>query len=262
MVDGVPEDDTLARPLPLLYSAYEIQKGDMIGTLADGFGLNQDTLISANDINNTRYIRPGNLLQVPNQDGIFYTVARGDNLESIAQKFKVDPAQISTSNALFSDKILASSKLFIPGAQLDSTTLQEINGDLFKWPIYGHYYISSYYGYRPDPFGSGRRVFHTGIDIPAPQGTPIHAAMSGMVSIVGTSSNNGNYVVLNHSGGYRTLYAHMVRRSRFLHVGEYVKAGDVIGYVGSTGESTGPHCHFMVYKSGRTTNPLLYTVRR
>jgi LysM repeat protein len=264
--EGVPEDAELSRSLPLFSFAYEVKSGDMIGQLALDYGLNQDTLISVNKINNTRAIYPGNLIQVPNQDGILYTVKKGDNLASIAKKFDVDVSAIQTANSHFADKILVSSKVFIPGAQLDRDTLSEINGDLFRWPVYGYFYISSPYGYRRDPFGSGRREFHTGIDIPAPQGTPIHAAMAGRVSIVGHKGANGYYVVLIHTGGYKTEYCHMKQLSSkwplYLHAGQYVKAGQIIGYVGSTGESTGPHCHFMVYKNGYTVSPLLYTVRK
>jgi murein DD-endopeptidase MepM/ murein hydrolase activator NlpD len=128
--------------------------------------------------------------------------------------------------------------------------LQEINGDLFLWPVRG--YISSYYGYRRSPF-TGGRSFHPGLDIAAPMGTPIKAAMSGRVSAVGYDNIYGNFVVITHQAGYRTLYGHMsVIRTR---TGVYVNAGDLIGEVGSTGQSTGPHVHFTVYKNGATINP-------
>jgi len=152
---------------------------------------------------------------------------------------------------LFSEKIVEGTDLFIPGARLDFAVLQEINGDLFIWPING--VITSPYGSRIDPFNSGRRQFHTGIDIRGGYGTPIRAAMAGRVSQVGYDNVLGNYVVITHHSGYRTLYGHMsVIRTR---TGAYVALGERIGDVGSTGLSTGPHLHFTVYKNGVLVNP-------
>jgi murein DD-endopeptidase MepM/ murein hydrolase activator NlpD len=247
---GVPEPESFSRPRPLLYRAYTIQKGDIIGDLAAGFGLNQDTLISANGIKNTRLIQIGQVLRVPNQDGIFYTVKSGDTLGKIAEQYRCDPDAIVVANELFSDTIRPRTVLFIPGARLDWVNLQEINGDLFLWPVPG--YITSPYGYRKSPF-TGLRQFHSGLDIGSPAGTPIRAAMSGRVSAVGWDDTFGNYVVISHHSGYRTLSGHMsmVR----VKSGAYVGTGERIGDVGSTGLSTGPHLHFTVYKNGITVNP-------
>jgi murein DD-endopeptidase MepM/ murein hydrolase activator NlpD len=91
------------------------------------------------------------------------------------------------------------------------------------------------------------------MDIAAPRGTPIRAAMAGRVSAVGYDNTFGNFVVITHQAGYRTLYGHMdVIRVRS---GAYVNSGDQVGDVGNTGQSTGPHLHFTVYKNGATTNP-------
>jgi murein DD-endopeptidase MepM/ murein hydrolase activator NlpD len=96
-------------------------------------------------------------------------------------------------------------------------------------------------------------LFHTGLDIRGSTGTPVRAAMSGRVSQTGYDAVFGNYVVISHHSGYRTLYGHMsVIRTRN---GAYVGTGERIGDVGSTGLSTGPHLHFMVYKNGVTVNP-------
>jgi len=142
--------------------------------------------------------------------------------------------------------------LFIPGAKLDWMERQEINGDLFMWPVNG--YITSPYGYRVYPFDDdGGRQFHSGIDIGASMGTPVRASMSGRVSSAGWDDVLGNHVVISHHAGYRTLYGHMsVIRVKS---GAYVGTGERIGDVGSTGRSTGPHVHFTVYKNGVTVNP-------
>ncbi len=190
------------------------------------------------------------MLKIPNQDGILYTVKSGDTLSAIAEKYETNTAAIQTANELFSDTVHPDSKLFLPGARLNTVEVQEINGDLFIWPVTS--YITSSYGYRPNPF-TGVHQFHTGLDIGAPMGTPIKAAMSGMVIATGYDNISGNHVVITHHSGYRTLYAHLsVIRVK---AGSYVRTGDRIGDVGSTGLSTGPHLHFTVYKNGVTVNP-------
>jgi murein DD-endopeptidase MepM/ murein hydrolase activator NlpD len=247
---GVPEPESLSRPRMLLCSSYTVQQGDIIGNLAPSFGLNDDTLISLNNIKNTRLLTIGMELKIPNQDGILYTVEKGDTLGSIAEKFRAETAAIETVNELFSDTVHPGTVLFIPGAKMDWDQLQEINGDLFIWPVRS--YITSPYGYRKSPF-TGLRQFHSGMDIGAPAGTPIRAAMPGRVTTAGWDNSFGNYVVISHHAGYRTLYAHMsVIRTR---AGAVVNTGERIGDVGSTGLSTGPHLHFTVYKNGVTVNP-------
>jgi len=244
------ELEAFSQPSLLLYHPHQVQQGENISELAISLGLNQDTIISVNKITNTRLLQIGKVLKIPNQDGILHNVRSGDTLSSLAEKYKVEPQVISAANELFSDKITAETDLFIPGARLDWVRLQEINGDLFIWPVSG--VITSPYGYRRDPFGT-RRQFHTGIDIRGSAGTPIKAAMSGRVSKVGYDSVLGNHVIINHHSGYRTLYGHMsVIRVK---TGAYVGTGERIGDVGSTGLSTGPHLHFTVYKNGVTVSP-------
>ena len=248
---GMLEPESFSKPRMLLCGAYSVKKGDIIGDLAANFGLNQDTLISMNNIKNTRLIQIGQVLRIPNQDGIMYTVKNGDSLETIAQKYSSDVEAIKLANELFSDTALPGSALFVPGAKLDWVERQEINGDLFIWPVAG--YITSPYGYRRWPFGGNIRQFHSGIDIGAAAGAPVRAAMSGRVSATGWDDVLGNYAVISHHSGYRTMYGHMstVR----VKSGAYVGTGERIGDVGSTGQSTGPHLHFTVYKSGVTVNP-------
>jgi murein DD-endopeptidase MepM/ murein hydrolase activator NlpD len=112
--------------------------------------------------------------------------------------------------------------------------------------------ISSGFGYRSDPF-TGEAALHSGLDFGGPTGAPIHAAAKGRVSFVGTKSGYGNVVEISHGNGMMTRYAHMSRaRAR---VGQQVAAGDVIGAIGSTGRSTGPHLHFEVRINDRAVNP-------
>ena len=249
-LEGIPEPEEFSRPRMLTFGSYEMEKGDMIGLIASKAGLYEDTLISVNNVKNTRLMQIGQVIKVPNQDGIYYTVQNGDTLEKIADKYKTTASSISVVNELFSDTINPKETLFIPSARLDWINKQEINGDLFIWPCSG--YLSSNYGYRASPFG-GKRQFHSGIDIAAPMGSSIKAAMSGRVTQVGNDNIWGNFVVITHHSGYRTLYAHMsLVRAK---TGAYVETGERIGDVGSTGLSTGPHLHFTVYKNGVTVSP-------
>ncbi|MDR0452051.1 MAG: M23 family metallopeptidase [Treponema sp.] len=250
MVTGVPEPSEYSRPQMLFNTSYTVRQGDTIGQIAMSFGLNQDTILSVNGVKNARLLQIGQQLKIPNQDGILYKVKKGDSLGKIAENYQVEVSALRTVNELFSERVNEGSSVFVPGAKLNLMDLQEINGDLFNWPVRG--YITSRYGYRASPFG-GARQFHTGIDIGAAMGTPIRAAMAGRVSGVGYNDTSGNYVVITHHSGYRSLYAHLsVVRTK---AGAYVRTGDLIGDVGSTGLSTGPHLHFTVYKNGVTINP-------
>ncbi len=116
--------------------------------------------------------------------------------------------------------------------------------------------VASGFGYRIDPIYKTPR-FHAGLDFTAPQGTPIYATANGVVKIAGNKGNGyGNYVVINHGYGYETLYGHMYKVK--VQAGERVKRGEVIGYVGSTGKSTGPHCHYEVHKHKQRIDPVYF----
>ena len=247
---GIPEPEEFSRPRLLLFDSYKVEKGDTIGQIAKNAGLNEDTVLSINNIKNSRLLQINQILKIPNQDGICYTAAKNDTILSVAKQYNTDPEAIKIVNELFTDRIEEKSVLFIPGARLDWVNRQEINGDLFIWPVSG--YVTSGYGYRENPFGGGRQ-FHYGLDIGALSGVTIRAAMAGRVTFAGYNDSYGNYVVISHHSGYRTLYAHMSAIS--VKSGAYVATGEKIGLVGSTGISTAPHVHFTVYKNGVTVNP-------
>ncbi|MEG2001121.1 MAG: peptidoglycan DD-metalloendopeptidase family protein [Evtepia sp.] len=123
----------------------------------------------------------------------------------------------------------------------------------FSYPLPSSYTrISSPFGTRTHPV-TGRPNSHTGIDLPAPKNTRITAVKSGIVSISGYNSSYGNYVVIQHTGGYSSLYGHM--NSRAVSVNATVQQGQVIGYVGTTGSSTGNHLHLEIRRSGSRINP-------
>lgn len=242
---------------PLTYTTYRIRRGDMIGFIAERYNVTTDTLVSVNNIRATRSIQPGQYIRIPSERGILYTIKKdGESPASIAEKYEVNAEKCAFVNNLNLDSQLhAGDSIFVPGAEMDSITLAEINGDLFRRPIHGRYRLTSYFGWRPSPF-TGRRSWHGGLDMACPSWTPIYAGMDGRVAEIGYNNTYGNYVIINHSSGYRTLYGHMVVRTNDVKVGQYVTTGTIIGRVGSTGNSTGPHVHFTVYKNGRMINPL------
>ena len=116
--------------------------------------------------------------------------------------------------------------------------------------------IASGFGYRIDPI-YGTTKMHKGLDFTAPQGVPIYATGNGVVATAAFSPNGyGNHVIINHGYGYQTLYGHMVRIKA--RVGQKVTRGEVIGWVGSTGKSTGPHCHYEVHVNGNAVDPVYF----
>jgi len=116
--------------------------------------------------------------------------------------------------------------------------------------------IASGFGYRIDPVYKTVKM-HAGLDFAAPQGTPIYATANGTVTIAGNKGNGyGNHVIINHGYGYETLYGHMVKVKS--NPGQKVTRGEVIGWVGSTGKSTGPHCHYEVHKNGNKIDPVYF----
>ncbi|MFI3257225.1 MAG: M23 family metallopeptidase [Spirochaetales bacterium] len=249
-----PEKSASFYSLPVSFSSYTVQPGDSIHSISKKFNLeNISTLIGINEVSNARLLWAGQELQIPSIDGLFYTIKKGDSLDSIAKNYSISIEEILDVNELESSVIIPGERLFIPGARLDTVTLKQATGELFIQPLSGTWRISSQYGYRADPF-TGVRAFHSGIDLAVPEGTPVRAVMSGTVSTVGYSSLYGYYVIINHGNSYQTLYAHFVSPAP-VKKGQTVTQGSTIGYVGNTGYSTGNHLHFSVYKDGTLINP-------
>ena len=246
--DAIPLDLTEA----FAWHNYRVRRGYTVSQLAANFSVSMDAIIASNGITNARSLREGETIRIPNMDGIPYIVKDGDSLSLISQSMGVPLEAILDANEIQSDIISAGMTLFVPGARMDRQELRMALGELFIYPVRGAR-LTSPFGWRNDPI-SGVRRHHAAIDLGAPQGTPIRAAMEGRVSALGYNNTYGNFIILSHPGNHQTLYAHLhtvsVRR------GDQVRQGAQIGTVGNTGYSTGPHLHFAIYKNGRAVNPL------
>lgn len=243
-------------PVTLEYSTYTIRPGDSLASIAKRFGLYMDTIVSANGISSASSVRPGTQLRIPNINGLIHRLRPGDSLASISKRYKADTTRIVDANDLGSSRLLSGQSLFIPGARLPEAILKQALGQKVAWPLRGS--LSSYFGYRPDPF-TGIRRFHAGIDIVANSGSPVRAAMDGRVADVGYNGNYGNYIILSHADGYQTLYGHLTQAS--VQVGATVEQGSVIGISGNTGYSTGPHLHFGLFRRSLPLNPLKFLLK-
>lgn len=242
-------------PLPsiLVERKYTVARGDTIQTIARRFGIWEDTLISANSLTSRNQIRPGKVLTVPNMNGIYHTVRKNENLSVIARAYRIDITKIVDANNLESTALRAGERIFIPNARLSASAKSNFYGDTFVWPARGP--ISSPFGYRSNPF-SGARTFHSAIDIVMNRGTPIKAVRDGVTADAGYNAVFGNYVIIRHSGGFQSLYAHL--DAILVKKGASVSQGQVIGRSGNTGQSTGPHLHFSLFLNGKAVDPRKY----
>ena len=161
---------------------------------------------------------------------------------------KVKETVLSTKvlQQVVNQKIVKGTKMPAAATVTASSGGSSISGLKFIWPVAG--------GYISSPFGGARR--HGGIDIAAPRGTAIYAAEDGVVTLARWNGSYGNCVVIDHGNGIQTLYGHASKL--VAKVGQKVKKGDVIALVGSTGRSTGNHCHFEIHKGGSRINPAPY----
>ena len=237
----------------LRISLYTVKKGDSLSAIAHVFGLNIDTIISFNNIKHARDLLAGSRIEIPNSDGLKYRVKRGDSLEKIARRFSISLWNLVKWNNLESDLIRMGQELFIPDARLRTNELNLVLGKLFTWPTSGR--LTSGFGYRDNPL-TGKKQFHTGIDLANKVGTTVKAAMSGEVALVGVAPLWGKYIILRHPDGFQTLYAHLSKITAAK--GGRIKQGEKIGEMGNTGFSTGCHLHFTIVKGGDPVDPLKY----
>jgi len=231
-------------------SVYVVRSGDTISEVADMFGVSVDTILSINEMKKGDSLKEGDVLLILPFSGIEHTVAKGQTLQGIANLYKIEVDEILFANDIDIDaKLAVGEKLMIPGVDmLNQTTPKTKSGTTIKG---GGSYSSmpSVVGYFKNPVPGAQKTRgvkpeHKGVDMAAPTGTPIYAAANGTVLIARSGRNGGfgTYVVIQHPNGVKTLYAHMSKLGTT--PGTTVSQGQLIGYVGSTGNSTGSHLHF------------------
>ena len=196
---------------------------------------------------------------MPTTGGVYHTVGPGEDLFRISRAYDIEPRVVAELNRIYNpNDISTGDEIFIPGVKkvlevpppTPEEMAEEVRKGLFIWPVEGMIY--SLYGPR-----WGR--MHYGVDISAPRGTPIVAAADGYVVISGRRNGYGGYgitVEIKHDEHYSTVYAHLCET--MVKEGDKVRAGEKIGLVGSTGRSTGPHCHFEVRYDGVAMDPLFF----
>ncbi len=235
--------------LPLDVKRYVVKEGDTLSGIAERLGLDLDTIASLNRHwgSGVHLVRVGEEILVPNQDGI-YLPAEAD-LEKMAAGKGVPLEAVLAANRLQAGEVRPGQPLFFPGLQHHGIERSVVIGTAFLRPVLG--WTSSAYGYRKDPFTEVLQ-FHRGVDIAAPPGTSVRAALDGKVAVVAEDPVLGLYVAIRHQIGFSTVYGHL--QQALVHPGETVARGQRIGLVGSSGKATGPHLHFEVRKAGRPVN--------
>lgn len=242
---------------------YTVVKGDNLWSISQRFDVKMTSIISVNNLKEISRLSIGQKLQlsITNMDiakaegysqeaeaeEIIYYVKKGESLWSISRDYNVKLESIIAANSITdASRISTGQQLRIPNVPGSRSNISN-----FIWPVKGR--ITSPYGVR---VLSGRKEFHSGIDIGAPTGTNIVAAESGMVSYAGYMRGFGNVIILSHNRGYSTVYGHNLVNK--VKKGQYVKKGSIIGKVGRTGNASGSHLHFEVRLSGKPVNPLSY----
>ena len=241
-------------PPPDRISVYVVRPGDTLSDIANMFNVSVNTIIWANNLKSVRDVRPGDTLVILPISGIERTVAKGDTLKSIAKKYGADAEEIAQYNGLDPAEALeVGSTIIIPGGEIaapaPSARPLKAPSNIREPYLGGGGSVQPNYYSNPIPGSALTQGLHgwNGIDLGAARGTPVHAAADGIAIVARNSGWNGgygNYVVIAHENGSQTLYSHM--KSVIVSSGQSVSATQTIGYVGSTGLSTGPHLHFEV----------------
>lgn len=242
------DEAVTAMPAPVeRVRIHTVTAGETLSGIANYYDIDVETLLSANPQMEDA-IYPGDELTVLPGRGLLHTVEAEDTLWRISNLYGVAVGQIMGANHKTDELLSIGEKIFVPGGRYRAVESSSRAGNTrFAWPAAGE--LSSPFGYR-----WGR--VHTGIDIANDVDTPIAAARGGRVAFTGWQGGYGYTIVIEHSNEYSTLYGHL--DSFAVSPGQYIQAGQVIGYMGDTGNSTGPHLHFEVRLGGVPVNPMLY----
>lgn len=262
----VPADSIISkevvvnRPKNGKISVYKVREGDTLSQIASMFDVSVNTIRWANDFSGS--IHPGQELVILPVTGLTHTVKYGGTIQDVADIYEADVTEIALFNGLgVDDDLEPGQEVIVPyvdhkiESDSDSHDHNETSSANFASAPSSNVSSGGYFQ-NPIPGGIITQALHgyNGIDIGVPYGTPIYAAAAGKVITSKSGSWNGgygNYIVISHPNGTQTLYSH--QSSNAVYVGQVVEAGEVIGYVGSTGRSTGNHLHFEVRGA---SNPL------
>jgi murein DD-endopeptidase MepM/ murein hydrolase activator NlpD len=248
--------DSIVIPATERISTYLVRAGDTLSEIADMYDVSVNTIIWANDLKGAKDVHPGDTLLILPVSGVQHAVAKGETLKSLAKKYGADADEIASYNGLDTGAPLAlGSTVIIPGGEIEAAvpakTAKKSSGPGVGSGVYrGGGVATNGYWSNPLPGGHISQGIHgwNGVDITLTRGAPIHAAAGGVVVVArnngGWNGGYGNYVVISHGNGAQTLYSHMSHAS--VASGQEVNAGQVLGYVGTTGRATGPHLHFEV----------------
>jgi murein DD-endopeptidase MepM/ murein hydrolase activator NlpD len=241
-----PESD------PLGIIEYTVQEGDTLSEIAELFDVSVNTIKWENDLGNA--IKPGQDIRILPVTGIRHTIEKGDTLSGISKLYDVEEDDIAVFNDIDDSKLVVGKKLIIPNGvkQEREVSIKNIikgskkNNVSSKGSGNG-YYVRPTSGPITSLFGPRKGSYHYGIDFGAPTGTAIVAAADGRVVKTSCGSGYGKCLLIEHSNGTQSLYAHASKL--YVGVGERVEQGETIAAVGSTGRSTGPHLHFEIIES-------------
>lgn len=246
-----------APPPPPGFRQHVLAEGETLSDVTSRYGISLRALVGANpDLSSLDRLPVGVELLVPPEEGLVVTLEHGQELTDLMAAYGVGPVEIVRANRITSPADIQPGMLvFLPGveptAALERLAKVREMENRYLWPVQGR--ITSYFGRRN--LGMGTSSFHRGVDVAAPWGTPVTAARSGTVTFAGWSTQGYGYLVrIRHSGGDETWYGHF--STILVSVGEYVRQGDIVGRIGSTGISTGPHLHFELHERGRAIDPL------
>lgn len=237
-------------------SVYVVRTGDTLSDIAAMYNVSVNTIIWANNLKGIKDVHVGQTLVILPVSGVKRTVVAGDTLASLAKKYDGDEVEIAQFNGLNAgDSLAVGSTIIIPGGEAAAPATTNKPRTVARGSIGPEPYLDgsgpAIPGYYRNPVPGARLTQglhgHNGVDFGGARGTAIHAAAAGTVIIARNSGWNGgygNYVVISHANGTQTLYAHLINAT--VAPGQSVTAGQTIGYMGSTGKSTGNHLHFEV----------------
>jgi len=233
-------------------SVYVIRKDDSISKIAEMFGVSVNTILWANDMKKGDKLVEGETLFILPISGVKHTVTKGQTLKGIAKLYKVEVIDVAGFNGISTDaKLTVGDELIIPDAEMSDGGNNKVAPTSSSKEYYEKNPRKDLAGYFINPVPNYKRKSQglhgkNGVDLAAPTGTKIVASASGKILLARTGYNGGygNMVIIQHPNGTQTLYAHQSKLA--VHTGEQVSQGEVIGYVGSTGHSTGPHLHYEV----------------